>query len=130
MTDRKLYLPLIYLFLGLCMLFLLLHWLIPGTAINYNILQGGNLLLFVVGWISVRMSSAALVHKNAQKFLRLVYGSFLLKFFVFAVGAFVYIAIYKKDINKPGLFGCFGLYFIYAVVEVRSVMKQSKKTNA
>jgi hypothetical protein len=83
-----------------------------------------------VGWISVTMSKAALEHKNVQIFLRLVYGSFLLKFFVLAIGAFVYIALYKKNINKPALLGCFGLYIIYAIIELRSVMKQSKKPNA
>jgi hypothetical protein len=129
-SDQKAYFPLLYLFLGLSLFFLVLRYLIPGTFINYRVLHLGNLLLFIVGWISVRMSKAALEHKNVQIFLRLVYGSFLLKFFVLAIGAFTYIAIYKKNINKPALLGCFGLYIIYAIIELRSVMKQSKKPNA
>ena len=69
-------------------------------------------------------------HQNTQGFLRLVYGAFLLKFFVLAIVAFIYIAVFKKVINKPGLFGCFGLYFIYTFIEMRSVLKLSKKPNA
>jgi hypothetical protein len=76
------------------------------------------------------MSTRALEHKNVQTFLRLVYGSFLMKFFVLAFAAIIYIAIYKKDTNIPALFGCFGLYFIYTFIELRTVMKQSKKRNA
>jgi hypothetical protein len=129
-SDRKTYFPLLYLFLGLSLVFLFLQYLIPGTFVNYRVLLVGNLLLFIVGWISVRMSKAALEHKNVQMFLRLVYSSFLLKFFVLAIGAFIYIALYKKNINKPALLGCFGLYIVYAIIELRSVMKQSKKPNA
>ena len=52
------------------------------------------------------------------------------KFFVLAIAAFVYIAIFKKMISKPALFGCLGLYFLYTFIEMRSVMKMSKKPNA
>jgi len=129
-SDRKIYLPVLYLFLGLSALFLLLQLVLPGTAVDYRVLITGNLLLFLVGWISLRMNVKAMKHQNVQVFLRLVYSSFLLKFFVLAICAFIYIFLFKKQINKPGLFGCFGLYFIYTFLEVRSVMKQSKKTNA
>jgi hypothetical protein len=129
-SFRKVFSPLLLLFLGLTVVFLLLYLIFPGTTVDYRVLLAGNALLFCVGYVSARMSVKALVHKNVQVFLRLVYSSFLLKFFVLAVGAFIYIAVFRKNINKSGLFGCFGLYFIYTFIEVRSVMKQSKKTNA
>jgi hypothetical protein len=126
----KAYSPVIYLFVGFGSLFLALQYTLPGSAVSFKVLQIGNLLLFIVGFLSVRMTIKALLHKNVQVFLRLVYSSFLLKFFVLAIGAFIYIFLYKKQINKPALFGCFGLYFIYTFIEVRSVMKKSKNTNA
>ena len=129
-SARKDFLPMIYLFLGSSLLFLLLWIVVPGRAVDYRVLMAGNGLLFTVGLISMGMSTRAMEHKNVQVFLRLVYGSFLLKFIALAIGAFIYIAIFKKDINKPGLFGCFGLYFIYTFIEVRSVMKQRNKPNA
>ena len=129
-SPNKAYFPVLYLFLALSIFFLGLRYLVPASVIDYRVLQIGNILLFIVGWISMRMSIRALEHKNVQVFLRLIYGSFMLKFFVLAIGAFIYIAMYKKDINKPALFGCFGLYFIYTFTEVRSVMKQRKKINA
>jgi hypothetical protein len=120
----------VYLFLLTSLLFLLLKFFFSGRAVNYNVLLYGNLLLFIVSWVSARMSSKAVIHKNVQVFLRLVYGSFLMKFFVLAIAAFVYISIFKKEVNKPALFGCFGLYILYTFIEVRSVLKQSKKPNA
>ena len=129
-SGSRVYFPVLYLFLGFSILFLVLRFAIRVTAINYRVLQMGNLLLFLVGWIYIRMSIKALEHKNVQAFLRLVYGSFLLKFFVLALAAVLYIAVYKKDTNIPALVGCFGLYFIYTFIELRTLMKQSKKRNA
>jgi hypothetical protein len=129
-SARQGYFQLICLFLGIGSIFFVLHLLFPLSTVDFRVLQCGNGLLFILGLISRRMGSRALGHKNVQVFLRLVYGSFLLKFFVLAISAFIYIARYKKDLNKPALFGCFGLYFIYTFIEVRSVIKQSKKPNA
>ncbi len=119
----------IFLFMTLGVLFFTLQYVFPSTTVNYNVLILGNLLLFFVSWVSVRMSMRAVRHENVQVFLRLMYGSFIMKFFVLAVAAFIYIYIFKKDVNKPALFGCFGLYILYTFIEVRSVLKQSKKPN-
>ena len=121
---------LIFLFLGLTAVFCLMWIVNKNSAVDYRVLIGGNGLLFVIGMVSLKMNTGALNHQNTQGFLKLVYGAFLLKFFVLAVAAFIYIAIFKKAINKPGLFGCFGLYFIYTFIEMRSVLKQPKKQNA
>ena len=121
---------LLLLFLILSGIFYVLKNLIDQTTVKYNVLIFGNLLLFIVSWISIRMSTKAVRHENVQVFLRLMYGSFILKFFVLAIAAFIYISIFKKEVNKPALFGCFGLYILYTVIEVRSVLKQSKKPNA
>jgi hypothetical protein len=126
----KIYYPVIYLFMALSAIILALKFIQPQAPVDYNVLLFGNILLFGIGWLTVRMNKKAMEHKNVQGFLRLVYGSFLVKFFFLAIAAFIYIAIYKKNINKPALFGCFGLYMVYTIVEVRSVMKMSKKSNA
>jgi hypothetical protein len=128
--NSKAFITLIILFMSLTVLFFLLWIFSSDSVVDYRVLIGGNLLLFIVGMISLGMNTRAMKHQNTQGFLRLVYGAFILKFFVLAIVAFVYIAIFKKTVNKPALFGCFGLYFIYTFLEMRSVMKQSKKPNA
>jgi len=129
-SGNRAFVPVLYFFLIVSALILIFQFLMPGTAINYPVLLIGNLLLFIVGNISVQMTVKALTDKNTQVFLRMIYGSFLLKFFVFAIAAFIYIRLFKKEVNKPALFGCLGLYILYTIIEVRSALKQSKKTNA
>src|SRR5882672_4043981 len=108
--NSKAFITLIILFLSLSVLFFLLWIFNRDSVVDYRVLMGGNLLLFVVGMISLGMNTRAMKHQNTQGFLRLVYGAFILKFFVLAIVAFIYIAIFKKAVNKPALFGCFGLY--------------------
>jgi hypothetical protein len=128
--KNKTFVPLILLFLGLTLLFFFLRLAFHDAPVDYRVLMSGNLVLFLVGIISSGMNTRAMKHRQTQGFLRLVYGAFIFKFFVLAIAAFIYIAIFKKMISKPALFGCFGLYFIYTFIEMRSVMKMSKKPNA
>jgi len=127
--GNKALLTVVYFFLFVCALIFVAQILLPAKLVNYPVLYWGNLLLFLVGCITVRMTVKALSDKNTQVFLRMIYGSFLLKFFVFAIAAFIYINAFKKDLNKPALFGCLGLYMLYTIIEVRAALKQSKKTN-
>ena len=129
-SPLKAYFPVICVFLGTSLVLMLLRFLIPGSGIDFQVLHFGNVLLFLVGCISLRMSTRALTDKNVQVFLRLVYGSFMMKFFVFATAAFIYIFTHKKNINKPALLGCFALYILYTFFEIRSVLKQAKRKNA
>jgi len=76
------------LFLILSGIFYVLKNLIDQTTVNYNVLIFGNLLLFIVCWTSIRMSIKAVRHENVQVFLRLMYGSFILKFFRFGYSRF------------------------------------------
>ena len=128
--KNKTFFPLIFLFLGLTLVFFLLRLSFHDIPVDYRVLIGGNCLLFLVGIISSEMNIRAMKHRQTQGFLRLVYGAFIFKFFVLAMAAFVYIAVFKKMISKPALFGCLGLYFLYTFIEMRSVMKMSKKPNA
>jgi hypothetical protein len=128
--GNKAFLSLIYFFLLVNALIFGLKYFRPEAAVNFRVLYIANLILFIVGSISVRMTLRALTDKNTQVFLRMIYGSFLLKFFVFAIAAFIYISMYKKDVNRPALFGSLGLYILYTVIEVRAALKQSKKKDA
>jgi hypothetical protein len=126
----KAYSPVIYLFVAMGSVILALRYLLRGGSVDFRVLQAGNLLLLITGLLSVQMNIKALRHKSTQGFLRLAYGSFMLKFLLLAIAAIIYIAVNKKDINKPAFFGCFGLYFIYTFIEVRTVMKHRNITNA
>jgi hypothetical protein len=125
--DRKATLVLVYLFLGFAILFGAGWAFFLRKPVDFAILLTGNFLLFAVSFYSFRLGVKALYHEQVQVFLRLVYSSLLLKLFLLSVAAFIYIAWYKTEVNKPALFGCFGLYIIYTFTEVRLVMKQQRK---
>jgi len=73
------------------------------------------------------MAVKGLTTKNNHAFFRWVYGSIMIKLFVLAGVAFVYIMVTKKDVNKPGLFFCMGLYIVYTFIEVSGLMKVNKQ---
>lgn len=101
-------------------------WGMDGTVILV-----GNFLLFLVFVLSYWLTVRSFKSTNAQSFVRAIYMSFIIKFFVIAIVAFVYIMIAKEAVSKKALFACMGLYAIYAFLEVRSLTKLLKeKKNA
>jgi hypothetical protein len=99
--------------------------------IDADVLIVGNTLLFVITLISFLLAQKGLSNSNPHAFVRSVYMSVMLKLFVCIIAAFVYISIYKSNLNRPALFGCMGLYLVYTFLEVSTLMKMLKqKKNA
>jgi len=60
-----------------------------------------------------------------------VYVSIMAKLFICIIAALIYIFIFRKELNKPALFTCMGLYLVYTLVEVSILTKLLKeKKNA
>ena len=129
MFRSKPYLSLVLVFILVSLICIALWLLVPLPTIDARVLLIGNLILFLVSSWSYQVNVKALYHQNLQYFLRKVYGSLFLKLIVLGAVAMTYIAIEKKNINKPALFSCFALYFIYSFMEVRLVMQQRKQPN-
>ena len=51
----------------------------------------------------------------------------MIKLFLCIIVALIYIAIYQKQLNKPALFTCMGLYLVYTFMEVSILMKMLKR---
>jgi hypothetical protein len=124
----------LYPFRSMVLLFILLNcffffeksWLVK-KGVDAEVLIVGNMLLFLVGAASFFLAKRALDNSNPHAFTRAIYGSFIIKFFILAIAAFIYIQVTKKNVNKPALFGCMGLYVIYTVMEVSSLTKLLRK---
>ena len=115
--------PLLIVFILFNAFFLLgKTWLIKN-AVDTNVLIVGNLILFLVSLFAFISTQRALKSTNPQAFVRAMYGGFIVKFFLLAIVAFVYIMIAKKDVNKPALIFCAGLYIIYTGIETKALMK-------
>ena len=123
--------PAIILFLVLNAGLLALVKRLEGWGLDYSVLVVGNLLVFGICLLSYWMAVRGLTTKNSHAFFRWVYGSVMIKLFLLAGVAFIYIMMNKKNVNKPALFFCMGLYIIYTFIEVSGLMKVNKqKTNA
>ena len=123
--------PAIMIFLVLNSGFLAMMKKLESWGFDYSVLVFGNIIVFGTSFLSYWMAARGLTTKNTHAFFRWVYGSVMLKLFLLAAVAFVYIMVNKKDVNKPALFFCMGLYIVYTFIEVSALMKVNKqKTNA
>ncbi len=102
------------------------NWL-EKNSVDQSVLIAGNLLLFLVSLTAFLITYRSLRSSNPQAFVRAMYGSFMIKFFLIAIVAFVYIMIARKNVNKPGLIACGVLYIVYTVLETGALMKLLKQ---
>lgn len=93
---------------------------------DWRVLVAGNALLFVVHMVAFTISCRALRSSNPQAFVRAMYGSFILKFFLLALAAFIYIMVERKNVSKMALGGLALLYIVYTAVEVRGLLRLLK----
>ena len=128
--NQKPFLPLVLFFVALNAFFIAgKNWLQRWNA-DRDVLIAGNALLFIVTFLSFLLAQRGLQNKNPHAFVRSVYGSVMIKLFTCIIAAFVYIALTKKQLNKPALFTCMGLYLVYTFLEVSTLTKMLKgKTN-
>jgi hypothetical protein len=128
-TSLALLRPMILIFIFLNAFFIVGKTWLANKGIDQSVLIAGNLLLFLVSLITFLITYRSLKAKNPNVFVRAMYGGFIIKFFVVAIAAFIYIMMTKKNVNKPALFICMGLYVLYTFFEVSSlirVLKQKK----
>ena len=131
MKNKKAFSPVILLFIILNALFLTGGNTLQRWNVDQKVLIAGNILLFVITIVSFALAQRGLKNANPNVFTRAVMGSTMIKLFVSIIAAFIYISILKKQINKPALFTCMGLYLVYTFMEVSILTRQLKsKTNA
>ncbi len=123
--------PAIFVFFFLNLGFFTLEKRLEDWGFDQMALVVGNIILFAVSFISFFMSGRGLQSKSGHAFFRWVYGSFMAKLFLLAGAAFFYVISLRKNVNKPALFFCMGLYVLYTVIEMSALMKINKqKKNA
>ena len=130
-NSLKLLRPMILIFIFLNAFFLVGKDWLAKKNIDQEVLIIGNLVLFIVTLLTFLLTYRSLKSKNPNAFVRAMYGGFMIKFFVVAIAAFIYIMITKKNVNKPALFFCMGLYIVYTFFEVTALLRVLKqKKNA
>lgn len=129
--NRKRFLPLLGLFIAVTSFANLFRGFLSGKGIDADVLVIGNCLIFLTSLLSLYFHIKGFLDKNVQVFLRSVYGSLMIKMFGLAAIAAIYILVMKKEVNKPALFICMGLYIFYTALEIAQVFKllKEKKNN-
>ena len=131
MRNKRPFMPVVLVFIILNVFFIAGRSLLQRWDADQNVLIIGNALLFGITVISFLLAQKGLRNTNTHAFIRAIIGGIMIKLFVFVIAAFIYISMFKKDINKPALFTCMGLYLVYTFFEVSVLTKQLKqKANA
>ena len=115
------------MFLLIGVLILVFRRFLFENGIDWQVVSGGNLIIYFVTFISLHFLTKGLTAEGTPQFLRHSFGGILLKLMACAIAAFIYIFTVRKNINKPALFICMGLYLLYTFVEMRIILKHSKE---
>lgn len=124
---NKSMLPLVFVFLGLGIIIFLLKNNLADKGVDWQVLSGGNLVIYVITIVSMHLITKGLNAKSTHAFLRNAYSGILLKLMACAAAAFIYILVAGKNLNKPALFICMGFYLVYSAIEMSLIMKLSKR---
>lgn len=119
--------PLVILFIGVTAFCIAgKNWLLKN-GISPDLLLWGNTILFVVNGLAWYVNIRSIRSASPQAPVRGMYGGFMIKFFLIAGAAFIYIMMAKKEVNKPGLMILAGLYILYAGFETRALLQTTRK---
>ncbi|MCB0774731.1 MAG: hypothetical protein KDB99_00240 [Chitinophagaceae bacterium] len=122
-------LPLITIFIIVTVFALTAKSWLQEKDIDQMVLVWGNLLLFLVSLVSFMMMYRSLQSSKPKSSVTAMYSGFMIKFFAVALAAFVYIMYAKKEVNKPALIFCAGLYIIYTMFETRALLRTLRQKN-
>jgi hypothetical protein len=125
--SSRSFLPIVLIFVVLNAFFLTGKAMLQRWGADQDVLITGNALLFIVTFFSFLLAKRGLNNPNPHAFMRSVYSSIIVKMFVCMIAALVYIAMLGKNLNKPALFTCMGLYLIYTFLEVSSLTRLLKQ---
>ena len=126
-NKRKPFFPIALLFILFNSLFIAGKKWLTKWNVDTDVLIIGNLILFVATLLSFFLYARALKNDKPHKFLKYIYGGMFLKMLICLIAAFIYIASYGSNVNKPAIFASMFLYFVYTFVEVSILLRLSKQ---
>ena len=119
--------PLLIVFILLSAFFVTSKSLLLKWNAEPSVLIIGILVIFLMVFISFLLLQRSIYAPNPHVFVRAMYISLIIKFFVLLAAVFIYIQIVGKEVSKPAIFGCLALYFVYTFIEIRILMNLLKR---
>jgi O-antigen/teichoic acid export membrane protein len=126
-SSRKTFVPIIVIYFAFSGLFITGRNWLDRINVNRDVLIIGNTILLIATLLSFFLYRRALKNDKPHQFLKFIYGGMFLKMLVCLIAAFIYIVSYGREVNKPAIFGCMFLYFVYTFVEVSILLRLSKQ---
>jgi hypothetical protein len=127
-AGNKSFLPIGVVFVVFSLFIVVARAFLAANRVDYRVLLGGNILLFGVTAVSFYLYTKALRNNNPHAFVRMMYGSLLVKMFACLAATLVYAWAAGPAVSRNAIFGCFGLYVVYTWLEVKILMQLSKKS--
>ena len=128
-VTGRVFLPIVLTFILFAVLILAIRPLLTEWKLDYGVVFSGNGLLFLLTAASFYLYAKSLNNVNAQVFVRALYGSLLIKFFGCLLAVLIYAAVSRQGVNRNGILSCFILYMLYTFMEVRILLRLSKRKN-
>ncbi len=119
----------IFIFVSVNALCVIFNEKLNAIGINHLVVQGANLLLFLLMFVSAYLHFKALRNSNPHAFLRSVMGATVIKMFVIAGATFIYLFVAGEHRNVYAVLIGMGLYIVYTIVELRGLFRMNKQSN-
>ena len=127
--KRKLFLPLLILFIMVNGLSLVFSQALKKHQLDNEVVIVANTLLFLISAISLFMQIKGATNTNPHAMVRGVMGSVVMKLFVLGTAAFLYLYMAGEQKSVNALFVSMGLYIVYTWLEVRIALKIKPSNN-
>ena len=125
--NRRTFFPITVIYILFNVLFITGRNWLGRINTDRDVLIIGNTILLIATLLSFFLYRRALKNDKPHQFLKFIYGGMFLKMLICLITAFIYIAAYGRAVNKPAIFGCMILYFVYTFVEVSILLRLSKQ---
>jgi hypothetical protein len=98
--------------------FMMMVFLFGLPLFSFNVIAWGIVFLVVVTLLSYQLTLNTVNDKNPNKFIRMVMGMTMMKFFLCILGlGALFLIVGKKNINKPDIFLLMGFYLFFTMGE-------------
>ncbi|MDQ2863156.1 MAG: hypothetical protein M3R50_05800 [Bacteroidota bacterium] len=120
--------PVIVLFVLVNAVILIFKKHLAAMGFELRFLLVANLLLFCLSLAGFFVQMRGLKSSNTNAFIRGIYTSLLLKIFIVVIVLGIYLFISGGNVNKPSLLTAMALYIFYTFIEVKQLIKISRRT--
>lgn len=126
----KLMRPLLIVFILLTALVFATEGLIEKYKVDKNTLLIANMLLLLLFVLVLMVQKSALSHTNPNVWVRSVMIGMMLKMLIIAIAVLVYVKTIGEGYNQKSILIALSFYFIYLIVEVKTITKLNPGKNA